>query len=319
MQVWLDKAKTVNVKMDIKNSEIKKQMEMISFDKEDLQLIHAVEPLIKENLDELINTFYNTILEVPQLKKIIEDNSNTNRLRQTLSVHLEELFNGVIDEQFFEKRLIVAKIHFRIGLEPKWYLGAFQNLQSTFIDIIYENVDCKEEQRRIIKAITKILNLEQQLVLEAYENENMKNRENDYEEVKSELKGKILVISENLVSLAEQTNAAVDNLVHNSENVKSNVTKNKDGSNQAQEFAKVGQVKMNELTEKIESIAQRTQVMQEYVTKLDESSKKINAVINIVQNIAEQTNLLALNSAIEAARAGEHGRGFSVVATRFVI
>lgn len=50
------------------------------------------------------------------------------------------------------------------------------------------------------------------------------------------------------------------------------------------------------------------------ITKLDEHSSDIGAILDVIRGIADQTNLLALNAAIEAARAGEHGRGFSVVA-----
>ncbi|AEF53442.1 methyl-accepting chemotaxis protein [Marinomonas posidonica] len=65
---------------------------------------------------------------------------------------------------------------------------------------------------------------------------------------------------------------------------------------------------------KIEALLAQIEESTSVVNQLDEYSKNIDSILDVIQDIAEQTNLLALNAAIEAARAGEQGRGFAVVA-----
>lgn len=65
------------------------------------------------------------------------------------------------------------------------------------------------------------------------------------------------------------------------------------------------------LASSAEAMAKTTNQM---VCQLDESSRVIGQVVEVIRALADQTNLLSLNATIESARAGEAGRGFAIVA-----
>lgn len=162
--------------------------------------------------------------------------------------------------------------------------------------------------------MTKLLNLEQQLVLEEYEKENIKEKEEQYLLVKNELKQKISEFSVELIDYSIDTNAAVKQLVASSNEVSRTFQRTAASALESQGLATDGHEHLGDLTEQINLIYQTTSEMEDSIIELSDSSKQIQKIVNSVREIADQTKILSLNATIEAARAGEHGRGFSVVA-----
>nr|WP_246238052.1 methyl-accepting chemotaxis protein [Alkalicoccus luteus] len=82
----------------------------------------------------------------------------------------------------------------------------------------------------------------------------------------------------------------------------------------ADEAAEIGRERRVSSLASMEEIHEAVRAAVDDVRGLDEKTKNITSLVDMIQGVADQTNLLALNAAIEAARAGEHGRGFAVVA-----
>ncbi|MCP5326323.1 MAG: methyl-accepting chemotaxis protein [Oceanospirillaceae bacterium] len=83
---------------------------------------------------------------------------------------------------------------------------------------------------------------------------------------------------------------------------------------QVDKSARTGVTTMRQAIATINATSEQIASTADVVKQLEEDTKSVGTVLDVIKGIAEQTNLLALNAAIEAARAGEQGRGFAVVA-----
>ena len=107
--------------------------------------------------------------------------------------------------------------------------------------------------------------------------------------------------TENQAATLEETAAAMDQ-------ISSSVKDTAEGAKNIAKF--VGTVQSQaELSERVGLETHKA------MTNIENSSKQISAIVQLIDDIAFQTNLLALNAGVEAARAGEAGLGFSVVAS----
>jgi heam-based aerotactic trancducer len=292
---------------------LSRQLELIHLTEQDLTIAKAIQPVIIQNIDNIVDSFYANIANEQLLMTIINNNSTIDRLKQTLNRHITEMFCGKIDSEYIAQRSRIAIIHMRIGLEPKWYMCAFQNLLVSIIDILDEAVHDKREFVQAIQVVTKILNIEQQIVLEEYENEHERARQNEQKK-KDELRVALANSAHELAAVAEENSASVEQLTEQAREVVRFAENGTGFSSHAQHLSQEGKEKLENQQDQMRLIQGSVHQITDEMKMLEDNAEKIRGIVDVVTAIAEQTNLLALNAAIEAARAGEQGRGFAVVA-----
>jgi len=113
---------------------------------------------------------------------------------------------------------------------------------------------------------------------------------------------------------AQRTKTAVEHMNTSVQTVAESASLASSASTEASDISKEGADVVDKTVKTIRALAETVESSSTVIDKLDDDTKQVGAVLDVIKGIADQTNLLALNAAIEAARAGEQGRGFAVVA-----
>lgn len=123
----LNKSHSISFEMGIDAAEVAGRKAFLEYTGDDVALLKGLHVRLESSRDAFSAAFYNHLLRFPEIVPLIGDAEKLERLKRTQSAYFSQLTEGEYGADYVEHRLRVGMVHQRVGLTPKWYIGAFAN------------------------------------------------------------------------------------------------------------------------------------------------------------------------------------------------
>jgi signal transduction histidine kinase len=151
------------------STKVDERLAFLNFGADDREYLAALAPVLERHADDLVAAFYRHLLAFPETRRLLTDPVVKDRLLGEQRRYLISLAAPSLDKNYFEERRRIGETHDRVGLEPRWYLGAYALYLSLLIPVICSELeqDPAAAQRTVI-SLQKLLFLDAQIAMESY-------------------------------------------------------------------------------------------------------------------------------------------------------
>ncbi|MCZ6599909.1 MAG: protoglobin domain-containing protein [Acidobacteria bacterium] len=149
--------------------ELEERRGFLSLRDEDLRRLTRLHDLFRDEAEGVVERFYEHLLSYPSLSQILGDSQQVERLKKLQYAYILSLTSGRLDQDYLDNRLRIGRAHERIGLQPQWYMGAYGILLDELCQLIHTHFGKRTDSAtKTCMALTKLMNLDTQIVLHAY-------------------------------------------------------------------------------------------------------------------------------------------------------
>ncbi|MBB6211527.1 globin-coupled sensor protein [Novispirillum itersonii] len=303
---------------------------LVHFTDQDLAALSAFYGLIADDLQGILDRFYDRISTAPEAARILSGAGNLQRLKDAQKQHWKSLLTMGFSPEYFERARRIGLAHERIGLSPSFYMESYAILSEELFAAAFARAGRRGRDTliRTIGLVNRAIIIDMEVAVSTY-----------FDAEKDRNQRRLDTLADTFEnSVASSTRAVLDKAGSIIRNASDAATHQDTGSGRTVRVARASR----DLTDRVETVAAATEQLsasqnevvaaiersdaathnalssaEETVRQMQEltaAADAIGKVVDLINQIAGQTNLLALNATIEAARAGAAGKGFAVVA-----
>jgi signal transduction histidine kinase len=148
---------------------LEERLAFLGWGEADRQLLDALAPILDQHADRFVEAFYRHLLSFETTRELLRSPAVKERLLSKQREYLVSLGTTEIDDAYAQDRVAIGRVHERIGLAPRWYLGAYALYFSLLAPLVTESLrDDPTRAADSLVALIKRLLLDAQLAIESY-------------------------------------------------------------------------------------------------------------------------------------------------------
>src|SRR5689334_3877254 len=154
-------------KLKLDERELASRRAFFEIKDEDLDRLRALRPLAERNSQPFVEKLYELILG-HESRSFFPDEATIAHVKKMQRQYFLGLFDGRCDLAYVEDRLRVGAAHERIGLSPKWYLGAYRRYMHLMLDHLSGELSDPAEVRAALGSVQKMVYFDMSLAIDTY-------------------------------------------------------------------------------------------------------------------------------------------------------
>src|SRR6056297_1096253 len=136
-------------RIGLDEDEVEWRKHFIGFDEIDEERLSDLEPLLRDNRQEISDDFYENILQYEGTRKVINRSpKGVEALKETQQAYLVSLATGDYDLSYFENRTRIGKLHEMLDMPLKHYVGQY----GVYYDLLLSRMN-ERVQNQVVDAI----------------------------------------------------------------------------------------------------------------------------------------------------------------------
>ncbi len=107
------------------DNDVGARLKFMAIGDEERATLAAVRPMVESVIGEGLDRFYAAARSTPKTAAFFRDDNHMKKARAAQEAHWLRIASGKFDDEFYSSVRRIGLVHAKVGLEPRWYVGAY--------------------------------------------------------------------------------------------------------------------------------------------------------------------------------------------------